>query len=72
MEEIDLKEIIMMFWTKKIQIFIILIIAIMLGVIYTLNFVEPVYTSSTTLVLTTSENKGDGYAIIEYLGENYQ
>ena len=56
MEEIDLKEIFTMFWSKRFQILYILLVAIMLGIIYTLNFVKPVYTSTTTLVLATSEN----------------
>ena len=54
MEELDLKELISIFWNKKIQIILIILIFIALGVIYSVGFVIPMYTSSTTLVLATS------------------
>jgi len=54
MEELDLKELFNMFWVKKIQIILIVIIFMVIGVIYSLGFVTPKYTSSTTLVLATS------------------
>lgn len=56
MEELDLKEIFSMFWNKKIQIILIVAIFAVIGLIYTIGFVTPVYTSSTTLLLATSEN----------------
>lgn len=56
MEELDLKELLMLFWNKKIKIFLIVAIFIAIGIIYTIGFVTPMYTSSTTLVLATSEN----------------
>ncbi len=55
MEELDLKELLMLFWNKKVKILLIVAIFIALGIIYTIGFVTPVYTSSTTLVLATSE-----------------
>lgn len=58
-EELDLKEMIMLFWNKKIKIFLIVAIFIAIGVIYTTGFVTPVYTSSTTLLLAKSENQKD-------------
>ena len=40
----------------KIKILLIVAIFIAIGIIYTIGFVTPMYTSSTTLVLATSEN----------------
>lgn len=54
--EIDLKEILLDFWNKKIQIILIISIFILIGIAYTIAFVKPVYTSSTTLLLATSGN----------------
>ncbi len=59
MEEIDLKELLSLFWSKKTQIILIVLIFMLLGVIYTIGFVTPKYTSSTTLLLATSENSTD-------------
>lgn len=56
MEEIDLKELLILFWNKKIKIILIMIFFIIIGAIYTTKFITPMYTSSTTLVLATSEN----------------
>lgn len=58
MEEIDLKEIFNMFWSKKAQIFVIVLIFVILGCIYTLKFTTPVYSSSITLILVSSNNNG--------------
>ncbi len=61
MEDIDLKELFMIFWNKKIQIILLVILFAIIGAIYTIGFITPMYTSSTTLVLATSgsENKQD-------------
>ena len=58
MEELDLKELFGLFWNKKVQIILIVLILIVIGIIYSYGFVTPVYTSSTTLVLATSEASG--------------
>ena len=58
MEELDLKELFGLFWNKKVQIILIVLILIVIGIIYSYGFVTPVYTSSTTLVLATSETSG--------------
>ena len=55
MEELDLKELLMLFWNKKVKILLIVAIFIAIGIIYTTGFVTPMYTSSTTLVLATSD-----------------
>lgn len=55
MEEIDLSQMISLFWHKRRQIFLIILIFIILGIGYTIGFVTPEYTSSTTLVLATGK-----------------
>ena len=55
MEEIDLKELLSLFWSKIFQIIIIVLIFTGIGVAYTYGFTVPKYSSSTTLVLTGSE-----------------
>ena len=47
MEELDLKELIQIFWEKRIQILLITAIFIVLGIIYTVGFVKPKYQSKT-------------------------
>lgn len=54
MEEMDLKELFNMFWSKKVQIILIILIFVTIGFIYTLEFITPMYDSSTTLVLVSS------------------
>ncbi len=57
MEELDLKELLSIFWNKKVQIILITLIFLVIGIIYTIGFTTPMYSASTTLVLaTTSEN----------------
>lgn len=59
MEELDLKELFNIFWSKKIQIILIVLIFIALGVIYTVGFTTPMYSSSTTLVLAGSSAESE-------------
>jgi len=54
MEELDLKEIFNIFWKKKIQIILIIAIFMVIGIIYSVGFITPMYASTTTLVLATS------------------
>ena len=54
MEELDLKELFNIFWSKKVQIILIVLIFMVIGIIYTMGFVSPVYTSETTLLLAGS------------------
>ncbi len=56
MEELDLKELFNIFWNKKLHILLIVAIFTIIGAIYTMGFVIPMYTSSTTLVLAKVEN----------------
>ena len=55
MEELDFKELFQIFWNKKVQILLIILIFIVIGIIYTVGFVTPMYSSSTTLVLAGSD-----------------
>lgn len=62
MEELDLKSLFEIFWKKKVQIILIVAIFMVLGVIYTVGFVTPEYTSSTTLVLASAANESNAQA----------
>lgn len=55
MEELDLKQLIKIFWNKRLHIIIIVLISLILGSIYSFAFVKPKYEAYTTLVLTQSE-----------------
>lgn len=59
MEELDLKELFNIFWSRKAYIFIIVAIFCILGVIYTIGFVKPVYQSTTTLVLAKAAEENE-------------
>ena len=56
MEELDLRELLMLFWNKKVKIILIIAIFMALGIIYTIGFVTPEYTSSTSLLLANSSD----------------
>ncbi len=54
MEELDLKEIFYMFWTRIIHIILIVLIFMVIGILYSYLYVTPKYKSTTSLVLTTA------------------
>jgi capsular polysaccharide biosynthesis protein len=56
MEEIDLKELFNVFWSKKIFIIIVTILFAIVGWFYTMYMVKPIYKSTATLVLTKSDS----------------
>ena len=56
MEELDLKELLEMFWEKKLQIILITAIFMTIGVVYSLGFVVPKYQSTTMLLLATNSS----------------
>ena len=56
MEELDLKELFSMFWSRRLYIVLITAIFLIIGVIYTFIFTEPVYQATTTIVLAQSSN----------------
>ena len=55
-EEINLKDLFLLFWNKKLQIILIIVIMAFVGEIYTTKFVKTTYTASTSLVLATSND----------------
>ncbi len=56
MEELDLKELFIVFWNKRLQIILITLIAMLIGAIYSYFFIVPEYKASTTLVLAQSSS----------------
>lgn len=56
MEELDLKELFEIFWAKKAQIVLIVLIFLIIGVIYTIGFTTPKYSAETTLILASQNN----------------
>lgn len=60
MEEIDIKELFGILWKKKIHIILSILIFALIGVIYTLGFTVPKYSSSITLVLASSSKTDNG------------
>lgn len=64
MEEIDLKELFVIFWNRRLEILLITLVAMVLGVGYSYFLVKPVYNASTTLVLaqasSSTGSKEDG------------
>lgn len=59
MEELDLKELLQIFWEKKLEIILITAIFIVIGVIYTLGFVTPKYEGTTKLLLATNSSSNE-------------
>lgn len=59
MEELDLKELLQLFWEKKMQIFLIMAIFAVIGVIYSFGFVTPKYEASTSLLLATDSSSNN-------------
>ena len=57
MEELDVKEILKMFYEKRFLIITITIICIFIGGIYSFLIIVPEYKSSTTIVLTKTTNE---------------
>ena len=57
MEELDLKELFNMFWSKRAHIAIITAIFLVIGIIYTYFFITPDYIARTTIVLAQSSAK---------------
>lgn len=58
MEELDLKELFLMFWNKKLEIILITLMFVAVGIGYSYFFVKPEYTSTTSLVLAQSSSSG--------------
>ena len=54
MDELNLKDIFNIFWTKKFEIILIIAIAIVIGFIYSYVLVKPEYKSTTSILLAKS------------------
>ena len=59
-EEIDLKNVIQMFWDRKVGMVIIILLCIVAGYVYTTFFVSPVYEATSTAILTNNTEGEDG------------
>lgn len=62
MEELDLKELVRIFWEKKVQIILLIAIFAVIGVIYTIGFVKPKYQATTSLLLATNSSSANSGA----------
>ncbi len=60
MEELDLKELFNMFWTRRVQMLLIVLIFVLIGGVYSYIFVTPKYSAYTTLLLATTEDSSNG------------
>ncbi|MGN1301729.1 MAG: YveK family protein [Clostridia bacterium] len=65
MEELDLKELFNIFWERKLEIVVILLISIVIGAAYSYFIVEPTYTSYTTLLLTQVNSESANESITQ-------
>ncbi len=67
MEELDLKELFNIFWERKLEIVLIILICIVVGAVYSYAILKPKYTSYTTLLLTqvTNNNSEDNTSITQ-------
>lgn len=54
MDELDLKDLFNIFWTKKFEIILIMAIAIVIGFIYSYVLLKPEYKSTTSILLAKS------------------
>ena len=54
MEELDLKELFLIFWNRKLEILLIIVISLIAGIIYSYFYLQPVYKASTALILVQS------------------
>ena len=58
-EDIDIKRILEIVFSKKIFIILILLLSLTLGYVYSYYYKQPVYESSVTILLVADENKTD-------------
>lgn len=56
-EEVDLKKAIKIFWDRKIEIILIILLFVVIGYIYTQYFIQPEYTASATIILANNNQK---------------
>lgn len=63
MEELDLKELFEMFWSRKLYVLIIVLVFFLIGCIYSYIFVEPQYKSETSLLLVQQGTNTDSESV---------
>ena len=62
-EEINLKEIIDLFWRKKYFIIICCLVGAIAGFIYTMKFVTPKFTATSSLILVQTDSSGSAAGV---------
>ena len=65
-EEIDLRQIFKDFWKRKWIVVAVTILSTVIGFVYTMQFVKPVYTATTTLVLASKDNSLNSNLVATY------
>lgn len=65
MEELDLKELFLLFWNKRLEIVLITVVLMIVGVIYSYFLVTPLYKSSATIVLAQSSSSAENEKITQ-------
>ena len=60
MEELDLKELFNIFWSRKLFIILIIAIFIGIGIAYSYIYISPMYKSETSLLLVKSKEDQNG------------
>ena len=55
MEELDLKQLLKIFWNKRLHIITIVLVFMIIGTVYSFAFVKPKYKAYTTLVLAQGD-----------------
>lgn len=56
MEEIDLKDLLSYFWSKKVIILVMFLLGLVIGEVYTAAIQKPLYQSYTTILLTKASD----------------
>lgn len=62
-EEINLKEIIDLFWRKKFFIIICCLLGAIAGLLYTMKFVTPKFTATSSLILVQTDSSGSAAGV---------
>lgn len=65
MEEIDIKQLLKIFWRKKVIIMLLVIAGIILGYVYNAYFTTPKYKATATFLLSNSENADEATTITQ-------
>ena len=63
-EEIDLKNIINVFLERKVGILLIVLVCVVIGYVYSMFFVNPLYTATSTAILTSNTETEEGQSAV--------